>query len=317
MTDVSATGLGSVAAQPQAAADAGNPAGGNGGGSNGSGTAPGSTSAGPQATADNLDWAKAKGWVKDGALDVEQLSKGYQSLEKAFSTSVRMPDEKASPEEWDSFHKKLGWPGDAQKYDFKRPDNLPENLPYNEALAGQFKAWANEAKLPVQTAAAMHDKFMKFQADAFAADVKAFAEQVTQKAQAAHKDFVREWGDPSSDAYRQNVEAARRAVQNDPKLANVVNVMKQAGLIAPDGSFTDFGVGHMFAQLGKARMNDSFVAANGSSGVEKNPFPRTLADGRTNPHFDMTAANSLIRQNPDEARRLLTKAGMSPQEWGL
>ena len=124
------TGIGS--------AEAGNPDGGNGGESKGSVSPAAATPPGQQ-PADNLDWAKAKGWLNDdGTLKAREVGEGYRQIEKQMGAINRVPDEKAKPEEWEAFHTRMGWPGEAKGYEFKRPDGLPENLPYDERMAERF-----------------------------------------------------------------------------------------------------------------------------------------------------------------------------------
>lgn len=312
MTD-SATGIGAI--DPQAGVGNSDP--GNGGGSNGSGASPGSNGEGLNKGNPQLEWAKAKGWANDdGSWKQEEVFKGYQSLEKAMSASTRVPDEKAKPEEWDGFHKKMGWPGDPSKYEFAT-DNLPKDVAYNQGFADNFKSWAHEARLPAKSAGILHDKYVEFAAKQYAEDVKAFEASVVKQSQEAHQSFVKEWGEPQSEAYKTNQESARRALRNDPKLAGFEDVLKKSGLLTKDGNFTSFQLGHMLAMHGKALMNDKFVSPNGQGQAEANPFLRTLADGKPNPAFNMSEAGRLVRQNPELARQMIVAAGEEPAAYRL
>lgn len=316
MTD-SATGIGATDQTATAATGVGNSGQGNGNDSKGSGVVSGSDSQGANSGNPDLDWAKAKGWVaEDGSYKSAEILKAHRSLETALSSSVRMPGDKATPEEWDTFHKKMGWPGDSSKYEFTA-DNLPKDVPYNQGLADNFKSWANEAKLPVKTAAALHDRFVKFAADQFANDVKAFEADTVKRATAAHSSFVKEWGDPATEAYKTNQEAARRALRSDPKLAGLEVALKSSGLLTKDGNFTLFEIGHLLAQHGRQFMNDKFVSPNGNGRVEANPFAKTGADEKPNPAYNMTEAARLVKQNPELARQLIIAAGDDPKAYNL
>ena len=325
MTDISATGIGSTdptatatgLAPAVAASGVGNPPAANGSGANGSGAASGTNTASPLPV-DNLAWAKAKGWVADdGNYKVADIAKGYQELEKHLGTLNRVPDEKAAPEEWDKFNKSRGWPGDVKGYEFKLPDNLPPELPYNQKLADTFKEVFNAERLPVKTAQNLHDKFVQVQADMLKADVQAMADNIAKQATTAHETYVKEWGDPKSEAYKQNTEAARRALQGDPKLQGLEAKLKQTGLLTKEGHFTNFEIGHLLANHGKQFMNDKFVTPNGQGRTGENPFARTGADGKPNPSFNVTEAARLVKQNPVEAKRLIVAAGDDPASYGF
>lgn len=309
------TGIEPAAAAPPPADNSA----GNAHASNGSGGESGNPNV-PSPDKDNLDWIKAKGWVNDdGSFKSIEIAKGYQNLEKHLGSIVRVPDETAKPEEWDKFHSARGWPGKPEGYNefLKVPDNLPPNMPYDEGLATEFKNVANDLRLPAQTAAKFHDWYVSKTAERFAEDVKAFEVQTVESAKSAHSEYVKNWGDPGTPAYSQNVEAARRALTGDPKLAGAEQALKEAGLLTKDGKFTNFWIGHLLANHGKQFMNDSFVAPNGAGRSAENPFARTQADGTPNPAFNLTVAGQLIKQNPVEAKQLILAAGLKPEEYGL
>ena len=319
MTDISATGIGSdptAAAAAAAAVNAGNPAGGDGSGSNGSG-APAATNPTASPEQGQLEWAKAKGWLADdGSYKTADVLKSYQNLEKQLGSTSRVPDEKAAPEEWDKFHKSRGWPGDVKGYEFKLPENLPADLPYNQKMAETFKEWANSERLPVKTASSLHDKFTTFQAEQYKADIAAFEQSLTDSAKASHATFTKEWGDPGTETYNKNTEAARKAF-SDPKLQGLEAKLKAAGLLTKDGNFTNFEIGHLLASHGQQFLNGSFVQPNGQPRAGENPFMRTLPDGKPNPSFNMTESARLLKQNPSEARRLILAAGQSLADYSL
>lgn len=304
------TGIGSDGTQAKPDDGAGNPAAPGGGNANGSGDASGNTKPSPDDTGE-LNWAKAKGWVNDdGSLKGDDVAKGYQALERQIGSMVKMPDDKAKPEEWDAFHKRMGWPGDPSKYEFK-PDNLPADLPYNQGLAEWFRNTANEERLAGKTAQNIHDKFMGFAKQQYEADVAAFAAQVTNDAKSAHQTFVKEWGATDTEAYKANQEAARRAVSADPKLAGLVDALKGAGLMTKEGNFANFALGHLLASHGKQFMNDSFVQPNGQGRAEGNPFDKG------SPSYNLTEQVRLVKQSPDQARTLIVAAGRNPKDYGL
>lgn len=300
-----------------AAAAAGNPDKTNGGGNNGSVAAPAANLPSPET--ENLEFAKAKGWAnEDGTFKSVDILKGYQTLEKHLGKTVVVPDDTASQDERDAFAKRIGWPGDVKGYELAVPKNLPDNVPYNSQLADWFKGVANEARLPTKAAQTLHDKFVEFQVKSVGEDVAAMAQQIEKAAVDAIPLYVKEWGDPETPAHKQNVEAARRAL-SDPKLAGLEKMLKANGLLTPKGHFTSFEIGHLLASHGKAFLNDTFIAPNAANGADPagNVFQKKLSDGTPNPAFNATTQGALVKQNPQEARRLILLAGENPADYQL
>lgn len=288
------TGIGSV--------ETGNPEGGNGGDATGSASQTAATGETGQQPADNLDWAKAKGWVaEDGSVKTDEVLKGYQSLEKHLGTIKKMPDEKATPEELEAFHKQLGWPGDASAYEFTRPEGLPENIPYDEGTADWFKSVANEARLPKATADLLHNKYV----ERFAADVAAFEAELTTKAKAAHETLVKDWGAPGTETHTKNTDAATRALRSDPKFEGLEVELKAAGLLTKDGKFTSPAIANLLAGYGKQMQNDTFVG-NGSGSATENPFARETRN--------ITQQSLLVKSDPAAARKLAVAAGWTADQ---
>jgi hypothetical protein len=296
-------------------AEAGNPAGGNddaGKGSTAEVAATNSTSpeaaAKAAAPADNLDWAKAKGWVaEDGSVKSDEVLKGYQNLEKAMGSKVSIPDEKSKPEEVEGFYKKLGWPGAPEGYEFTRAEGLPENLPYDETFAGEFKQWANELKLSTTQAQALHDKWVGAFAETFKNDVDTFASERMEMAKKASADLVADWGDPKSETFTQNIDAATRALRSDPKLEGLEAEFKKSGILTSDGRFTSTAIANLLAGYGKQLQNDALIGNNAGGSTNGNPF----ASGT--PAYDISKAREIIKSDPAKARSLASAAGW-PQE---
>lgn len=148
-----------VVAAPAAGAEGNSPPT-NGGSANGSGAPPAAIIPSLPTEAENSDFAKAKGWLNDdGTFKTGEVVKSYQTLEQHLGKTVKVPDETATAEEREAFHRKLGWTGKAEDYTFAPPADMPAELPYNSKLADAFKTWAIEDKLPVSQAKSFHDRF--------------------------------------------------------------------------------------------------------------------------------------------------------------
>lgn len=281
-----------------APAPADNADGGNGEEPKGSGSAAAATEQPSPASPDNLDWAKAKGWVADdGTLKSDELAKGYLELTKHLSTVKKVPDDKATPGQVDDFHKSLGWPGEPKGYEFKLPEGLPENLPYDEGFATGFKEAANVARLTAKQAQAVHDWYVK----QFASDATGFETEVTEKAKTAHTTLIKDWGEPGSETYIQNRDAATRAVRSDPKLAGLEGDLKAAGFLTKDGNFASPAIAHLLSEHGKRFQNDTLVGNAGGNAGANNPFAAVS--------LNLTEQGVLIRKDPAKARTLAAAAG--------
>lgn len=265
-----------------------------------------------------MAFAKAKGWLNDdGTYKVPDVIKGYQSLEQHLGKTVKVPDETATAEEREAFHRRLGWTGKAEDYTFAPPADMPKELPYSSKLADAFKSWAIEEKAPVALAKSFHDRFAKFQIEDFNADVAAMAQQVQSKAVAADAITVKNWGQPGSTKYVENTEASKRAF-TDPLLSSLRDELTAAGLLTPKGEFVSFGIAQLLATYGKSMgMNDTFIAPNSGGIVVGNPFQKKLSDGSENPAYNLTTGGAILKQNPNEARRLIQQAGEDPATYGL
>ena len=282
-------------------AEAGNPnAGSNGAGVEGSAPASAATES-RSGEPGNLDWAKAKGWVNDqGALDAAKLAEGYQSLEKRLGSMTSLPGEKATPEERDAFFKQLGWPADPKAYEFARPEGMPAEVPYDEGMADRFKQWANEARLPKAAAQALHDQYVK----QFAEDVQAYQAELQTKAKAAHDTLTKEWGAPGTEDYTKQKDAAIRALRS-PAFSGLEAELKANGFLTSEGVYTSPLIAKLLASVGSTMQNDTLTG--GSAGNTDNPFSK----GTTGYNTETIA--TLIRTDPDRARRLATAAGWHPE----
>lgn len=78
--------------------------------------------------------------------DIGGLAKSYVEAQKMIGTSIRIPSEDATPEEWEAFHVKLGKPDTVEAYGFVKPD-LPEGVDWNEGLFDWFGKTALEVGL--------------------------------------------------------------------------------------------------------------------------------------------------------------------------
>lgn len=281
---------GSVAQQP--AASAGTPDTQNATADNGSAAAAASPFAGLQDEG-TRKWVETKGYKS-----VEDLAKAAVNQESIIGSSVRRPADDAPQAEWDKFYSKIGRPEKPDAYELKRPDGLPADLPYDEALAGNFKAWAHQAGLNGKQAQSLHDAFALAQADQAKAHVTALKQAVETTADV----LAKEWGPQDSETFKAKHEMANRAL----KKLGLVESFKKSGILLADGALTDPALAVAFSQIGENMFAEDTIDGEGGSGGP-NPFK----DGQ----FNLSQITALVKSDPDKARRLAREAGKDPAQW--
>lgn len=246
-----------------------------------------------------LQDAGARDWVgKKGYKSVDDLAKAALSLEGRLGTSLTVPGAEATETEWNTFYSKTGRPEKPDAYEFKRPEGLPADLPYDEALAGNFKKWAHGAGLNGKQAQTLHDQFALAQAEQAKAHVTALTKAVETTADA----LVKEWGPQDSEGFKTKHEMANRAL----KKLGLVESFKKSGIILADNALTDPALAMAFSQIGEKMFAEDRIDGGDAPGG-KNPFK--------DDSFNLTEITALARSDPDKARRLAREAGKNPDEW--
>lgn len=253
-------------------------------------------------TADNRAAIEAKKWMgDDGSVDLNKIGDAYRNLEGEYSKSLRMPGDGATAEDWNAFYSKLGRPETADKYELKLDaGSLPENFPYDDKSAVEFRNWAHEAGLSPRQAQLLHDKFVGHQAGSFTA----MQESVGQRADDAHRAIVSKWGGPEGESYKANTELMSRAVEQ----LGLRKSFQDAGLISGNGEVLNPDIAFALAKVGKELYAEDTMMTN-AAGVLSNPWN----DGKEN----ITEQGRILRSDPKLAKSLIQAAGRKPAEFGL
>ena len=258
---------------------------------------------GSAAGTDNSPWsglqdAGARSWVETkGYKSVDDLAKAAHSLEGRLGGSVSVPAGDAPDEEWTKFYAKAGRPEKPDGYELKRPEGLPQELPYDESLAGEFKAWAHGAGLNGRQAQALHDSFAKAQATRLEQQVAGLSKAVEE----THSTLVKEWGPQDSAGFKAKIEMANRAL----KKLGVLESFQKSGIILQDGALTDPALAKAFAVVGEKMFAEDKLDDGGATGGN-NPFRKPM---------NITEISRLAKDDPDQARRLAREAGVNPDQW--
>ena len=252
---------------------------------------------------DNRALVEAKKWAgEDGSIDLNKIADGYRNLESHASKSLKVPGEDATPEDWNAFYSKLGRPEKADGYELQlNREAIPEDFPYDEQAAIEFRNWAHEAGLTPKQAQALHDKFIGHQAGSF----KAMMEDRTRREGDAHRAIVDQWGGQESEGYKRNLELASRAIHE----LGLKDPLVEGGILSKDGAILNAKAAFAMSKVGKELYAEDTVAT-GASGVLANPF----SDG---PNFNLTKQGELVRSDPRKAKALILAAGKKPAEFGI
>jgi len=258
-------------------------------------------------------------WVeKKGYKSVGDLAKAAFHSEGLVGRSVQVPGGDAKPEDWDALETSIDskLPADRRTpekpdgYAFKMPEGLPEDMPYSEELAGKFKTWAHEAKIPPGKAQRLHDNWVKEQAGAYEAEKTAIVARATAATDALEK----AWGNSATPEFKTSANEALAGIKGsggEELLAalNEANLVKDVGgvpvvLSAP--------IAIAFAKIGKALYAedvDHGAGAGGNAG-SSNPFTSGPNTGNA------TERNILWKQDPERAKRMIVAAGFTPDQFG-
>ncbi|MDJ0513021.1 MAG: hypothetical protein QNJ62_06225 [Methyloceanibacter sp.] len=245
---------------------------------------------------DNRTAVAQKKWAS-----VDDVVTSYRELE-THSAKNRIPGENATDEEWGTFYDKLGRPEKADGYEFAMPENLPENLPYNEELATGFKNTAHEAGLTPKQAQAVHDWFAQEQAGFMQGQI----EDEGKRAQEAHDAIVKDWGPTDSEDFKRNSELTQRAIDNLGGAALRKDLVEM-GAINDKGDIYRPEVIKALAKVGNELFAEDMLFSSRGSGP--NPF--------SDDSVSMTKQGEIIKANPKLAANLIRAAGKNPKEWGL
>ena len=246
---------------------------------------------------ENRALVEAKQW---GSPD--DAIRSYRELETHASKALRLPGDNATADDWNAFYSKLGRPEKADGYELKlNAESVPQDFPYDEKSAIEFRNWAHEAGLTPRQAQTLHDKFVGYQAGAFGAAKEAAAKREGD----THRDLVTDWGDPDTSTYKQNVELMSRAVAQ----LGLKSALVELGALGADGAVRNATLAKALSKVGKELYAEDSMATT-ASGALSNPF----SDGDS---FNLTKQGELLRSDPRKASALIRAAGKKPAEFGL
>lgn len=261
---------------------------------------------------DSRGWLAQQGYATDKGFTpqtVAKLAKQAREQEKLIGSSIRVPGPNASQEEKDQFLAKLGRPEKADGYQFKVPEGLPENLPYDGERANAFKSMAHQLGLTPAQAASIHDWYVGSVVEDFNGQSEVARAAQEERARAETDKLVKAWGPLDGDTFKTNMELAHRFIDTAGD-QSVMAELKRLGAISEDGMILSEPIARLFAKAGTAFYKEDGVV-RGKRTALNNPFDRSSKD------FNETQQMLLVRRDPDTAYALIAAAGAKPEDFGL
>lgn len=213
--------------------------------------------------AESRQWVESKGFkALDPLVESARHADKVQSEFNEFKAKALTPPAPDAPQEqWDSFYSKLGRPEKAEGYEFKLPEGLPEDLPYDSNAASAAKNWAHKYGLTPKQAQGMHDEFARYQAGQWQQHIAAQDKRANDATDALSK----VWGAKESETFKQNQQFADRFIsQNGGN--ELLAEMKANGTIDANGFILSPLTANAFAKAGKALYSeDRFVVGGQAS----------------------------------------------------
>ena len=211
---------------------------------------------------------------------LEGFAKSHVNLNKLLGgDKVPKPKDDNDEEGWNRWYAAAGRPESADKYEFEKPEDLPEGF-YQDEASQSFRNWAYQNGLSQRQAQNLHDLFVKDQLERYVQGQKMVEESRAE----AERNFRRAKG-PS---YEAEVAKARTAMQRFG--TDEVRQKLDATGLGNDPVIID-----MFAKIGEQLMGESRLkgpAAPSAPGPED--VDKAIVEYRTRWNEALTD-----RQHPD------------------
>lgn len=253
-------------------------------------------------TEDNRAMVENHKWAEEDTVDLNKILDSHKNLRAHADKAVTVPGENATQEDWDKLWTRLGRPENADGYELKlNTEAIPENFPYDEGSAVEFRNWAHETGLAPRQAQQLHDKFVGFQAAQFEQQQQVWLNQE----QEATRELAGDWGSPDGEEFQRQATLMGRAAKN----FGVMDELKSVGLLSDDNAVRSPKLAKMLARIGAELFSEDDFSTGGG-GVLNNPF----AQGE---NFSLSKASALVKSDPRKAAALAKSAGANLKDFGL
>ena len=234
---------------------------------------------------DDLGWRAAlpddlknheyvKGYSKPG-----DAIRDFVALKQEAGSMLKVPGENATDAEKAAFYKAVGRPETSDAYSLKKPEGLPEGMPYTEASEKVFKDYFHELGLSDSQAVKLWGKYHEMATQGYTSQQQA----ETEAGKKAMETLQSEW---TGDTFKVNTELAHRAFMRTfekPEQIEEAKAFLEAAKVGgvPLGNHPMFL--RVFAKFGAMISDDQANAGRNSGGGQdssdeakaKSRFPNT------------------------------------------
>ena len=249
------------------------------------------------------EWIGTKGYKS-----VSDVAKAAQNAESLIGRSIQLPGDDAKPEDVDKYISKATEkyrPKDANGYEFRLPDGVPKEMPYDGDGAKEFKSVAHEIGLTAKQAQKAHDWFVSRSAKAFTTTADGLVKTAGEQTDA----LVKDWGPKDSDGFKSKMDLATKFVRKNGG-DELLKDLRAANLLGPGDIILSASLAKAFASAGSFDKEDALIEGSGGAAVD-NPFAAGPDKG------NLTEQNILWKQDPAKAERLMQAAGFTAQQFGF
>lgn len=204
---------------------------------------------------DTRKTVEARG-IKAPADAVKQLRDQMAEVTRLQQEAVKPPKDDAPKEEWDKFYARIGRPEKADGYQFKLPEGLPKDVPYDEQFASEFKGWAHATGLNPKQAQALHDNYVS----TIAKQAQAQAEQQAQMVSTATAELEKAWGPSGSPEHAKQLGIVQRVIAGEGP--EFTKALTSGPVMDAQGRVTNPAIVRLIAKLGGASLNDSVISGD-------------------------------------------------------
>jgi hypothetical protein len=261
----------------------------------------------PKISDDALEYAKSKGW--NGPEDFEKAIDSYRNLEQEYSrTDLSLKEGDLTDDDWNEFRKRSGAPDEPDTYELKAPDDMPDYVMYDDDMLSKFKTASHKVGLNPQQFSELSGIMQEHMIET---QVQGHMGQL-DRVEDTGATLRNEWKNDA--VLEHNLTTSFQSINAHQGLKEAYI---KAGLLAPvagqPGKFnpTDPAIVMYHAEIGKQMQTESTgfggIAAQTQIG-SSNPFKE--GDG-----WNETHQATLVREDPQRARALITQAGQNPSDY--
>ncbi len=193
--------------------------------------------------------------------DINGVAKSYNNMQRGFDSRLKVPDEDASDDEWNEYYTKQGRPDTHEGYEYKASEDMPEDVPWDEAKASEMLKLAHKIGLTKRQT----NKLMK--------EIEASAVDIWEKAQESQTSNRIEEMEATREQIREDLGGGYKKFLSDASWALSHYADKDTANLIREVAGNNYGLMKMFAKIAKQNRPKEGVE---SSGADTTPTPNAV-----------------------------------------